>query len=132
MAQKLEIRRSVFGRPMPNFTGGMPTEADIFRVFMWCERNSEESKILDDVTELLREHWKKICNGKVVQGSKAVKNKVSYVVKKAQKLDNCTHILTSPEKYVPTKKSQFRRVVDIELKSQTNQVVIKVRELLHL
>ena len=133
MAQKVEIRRSVFGTPVPNFTGGgMPTEVDIFRVFMWCEKNSENPSspvsVLDDVTKLLREHWKTI--GKVVQGFKEVKQKVSYVVKKAQKLDNCTHILTSPEKYLPTKKSLFRRVVDIELKNRTNQGVVKVRECL--
>ena len=133
MASKREIRRSLFGNATPGFSGGFPTEADIFRVFMWCEtvwcenkspEESTPSKVLDEVTKRLRKHW--VSLGKVVQKTKDVKTKVKSVVLKAQKFDNCVYIVNN-EKQIREKQAKFRRIVDIELKDRTKPGVAKVR-----
>ena len=129
MAQKQEVRRCLFGSPTMGFSGGFPTEADIFRVFMWCENQSKEgsspTSILEEVTIQLRAHWDSL--GKVVQKSKDVKGRINTLVKKAKKYDNCVHLLTNPT-LVHQKKALFARVVDIELKNRTNPDVAKVRK----
>ena len=130
MSSKREIRRCLFGSAAPGFSGGFPSEAEIFCVFMWCENQASEgsspSQVLDEVTKRLRDHWHTL--GKVVQTSKAVKLKVKTVVSKAQKYDNCVHILNN-EKLIHQKKANFRRIVDIELKNRTKPGVARVRNI---
>ena len=126
MAQKQEVRRCLFGSPAMGFGGGCPTEADIFRVYMWWESQSNDgspTSILEEVTKQLRKHWDSL--GKVVQKSKDVKGRINTLVKKAKKFDNCVHLLTNPT-LVHQKKALFARVVDIELKNRTNPDIAKV------
>ena len=128
MASKQEIRRCLFGSPTMGFGGGFPTEADIFRVYMWCESQNNDgspTSILEEVTKQLREHWGSL--GKVVQKAKDVKGRVNTLVTKAKKFDNCVHLLTNP-KLANQKRAKFTRVVNIELKNRTNPDVAKVRK----
>ena len=61
MASKQEIRRCLFGSPTMAFSGDFPTEADIFRVYMWCENQSDEgsspTSIVKEVTKRLRDYY---------------------------------------------------------------------------
>ena len=128
--KKHSCRALVFESPMPDFSGGLPSESDVARVFFWCEKNTEinssHSQVLDEVTKRLREHWKSL--GKNAMDHKLVKEKINQIIKKvASKVDSCTRLITSPEKCVPQKKLLFQKCLDIEPKTKTKQNVAKVR-----
>ena len=123
-----EIRTSVLGSPIPNFSGALTTEEDVARVFMWFEnRNPSASpvKIGDDVTTSLRSHWQSL--GKVLQTFKGVRRKVGRVIEKVKNLDHFTRVLEDPAKWVPIKKALFRKVVNIEQENITKPNIAKVR-----
>ena len=129
MAKKQECRSLVFDNPIPDFSGGFPNESEVVRVYFWCEKNATNtspSQILDDVTIKLRQHWESL--DKKVIDHKQVKEKINQLVKKvAKKVDGCTRIISDPNKETPIKKALFRKIVDIELKTQKKRNVAKVR-----
>ena len=133
MAKKQSCRSIVFDTPIPDFSGGFPNESEIVRVFFWCEKNPETngsggspSQILDAVTKRLRAHWRSL--DKKVMDHKQVKEKINQLVKKvATKVDNCTRIISDPNKETPIKQAMFRKIVDIELKQTKKRNVAKVR-----
>ena len=126
--KKQECRLLVFGRPIPDFAGGLPTEADVVQVYMYWEKNIEgpatPSKILDKVTTLVREHCQSL--EQVVRQHKNVKEKVQILMKKVEsKVDGCTNMLDEPDKHVPGKKALFKKPFDIELKNRKKSEVAK-------
>ena len=131
MSRKRDIRQAVFGDPIPDFSGGFPDETDVFRVYLWHENlageGSSPTLVCEEVSRLLRGHWRSL--GKPVQDKYAVRKKVETVVKKAKKLDNCSHILDDPDKFTPLKRANFKRVVDIEDKKCTAPNVVRVSKL---
>ena len=120
MAKKQLCRSLVFDTPIPDFSGGFPNESEVVRVYFWFEKNAEAntspSKILDDVTIKLRQHWESL--DKKVMDHKQVKEKINQLVKKvARKVDGCTRIISDPKKETPIKQALFRKIVTFSWKT---------------